>query len=150
MKEIKDTIRSRVRIAYDGLVHKTFHGSHAPERFATEVRVLRYLESRDCPFVPRLIEADTAQLRIVTSNCGQPVERLSENKARSLFEELEQYGVRHHDPFVRNITYDSRRSRFCIIDFELAEILDPAAEAVARPEAAPREPAIAPDPPPSS
>ena len=41
------------------------------------------------------------------------------------FAELEQYGVRHEDAQVRNITYDQRQGRFCIIDFEFATILLP-------------------------
>jgi hypothetical protein len=41
-----------------------------------------------------------------------------------LFAELEQYGVRHEDPFLRNITYRVSDGRFCIIDFEFATLLD--------------------------
>ncbi len=123
MKEIKDTVRSLVRIAYDGSVHKTFHGTNKEERYATEVRVLKHLEAAGCDFVPRVIEHDDTKLYLVTSNCGQMVERLSKAKQQSLYDELEQYGVRHGDQALRNITYDSRRGRFCVIDFELAEIL---------------------------
>jgi tRNA A-37 threonylcarbamoyl transferase component Bud32 len=44
---------------------------------------------------------------------------------KSLFDELEkEYGIRHDDPFDRNITYRASDGRFCIIDFELATILD--------------------------
>ena len=40
---------------------------------------------------------------------------------------VETDGVRHLDAERRNITYDRQRGCFCIIDFELAEILpDPA------------------------
>ncbi len=124
MKEIKDTVRSRVRIAYDGSVHKTFHGTNRQTRYATEVRVLRHLEAQGCDFVPRLLDCDDESLHIVTSNCGQSVAKLSGAKTQSLFDELEQFGVRHGDQAVRNITYDSRRGRFCVIDFESADILD--------------------------
>ena len=58
MHQIKDTLRATVRIGYDGRVHKTFRGPKAEERFANEVRVLRHLEKRMCPFVPRLLEED--------------------------------------------------------------------------------------------
>lgn len=125
MHEVKDTLRAVVRISYDGRVYKTFRGPKADERFANEVRVLRYLEGRECPFVPRLLEEDTAQLRIVTSNCGNRVEHLDASRATELFAELEQYGVRHDDAEIRNITYRQRDGRFCLIDFEFATILDP-------------------------
>ncbi len=124
MKEIKDTVRSRVRIAFDGSVHKTFHGTNAEERYQTELRVLDYLQAKGCDFVPVVIDNDDATLTLVTSNCGQPVTKLSSEKVKLIFGELLEYGVKHGDEFERNITYDSRRGRFCVIDFELAEILE--------------------------
>jgi hypothetical protein len=87
------------------------------------VRVLRHLEARGCPFVPRLLEADEAKPRIVTTNCGSRVERLDEKRSRELFAELEQFGVRHDDPDIRNVTYRFSDGRFCLIDFEFATIL---------------------------
>jgi serine/threonine protein phosphatase PrpC len=124
MRPLKDGIRSLVRIGYDGSVHKIFRGTDADKRFANEVRVLKYLEEQDCPFVPQVLEAHEDELRLVTTNCGKPVERLSEEKTRELFDELEKvYGVRHDDPFLRNITYSPYLNRFCVIDFELAELV---------------------------
>ena len=122
--EIKDTLRATVRIGYDGRVTKIFRGPKAEERFDTEVRVLRHLEARGCPFVPRLLEADPAQRRIVTTNCGSRVEHLDTARAREIFDELLPYGVRHDDAETRNITYRQRDGRFCVIDFEFATILD--------------------------
>jgi serine/threonine protein phosphatase PrpC len=121
----KDGLRSKVRIGYDGRVYKTFRGTGADERFANEVRVLKVLEDRGCEYVPRLIDSDPDTLTLVTTNCGQPAEdAISEAKAATLFEELkERYGVVHDDPFPRNITYHRDLGRFCIIDFELAEVL---------------------------
>ena len=124
MPVVKDTLRATVRVGYDGRVSKVFHGPKADERFANEVRVLRYLEARGCPFVPRLLEADADQFRIVTSNCGSRVEHLDEDRRRELFAELEQYGVRHDDADMRNVTYRHTDGRFCLIDFEFATILD--------------------------
>ena len=124
MKEIKDTVRSRVRIAFDGKVYKTFHGTNARQRFANEVRVLQHLESRGCQFVPRLIAADEHNLEIVTTNCGQPVTQMSSGKQQEIYRALETFGVRHGDPFLRNITYCRQRNCFCVIDFELAELVD--------------------------
>ena len=127
MQQAKDTQRALVRIGYDGRVHKYFRGPQAEERFANEVRVLRYLEARECPFVPRVLEADTEKLYLVTTNCGNRVDRCSEEKLASLFADLERYGVRHDDPFLRNVTYRQSDGRFCIIDFEFATILEPGA-----------------------
>jgi tRNA A-37 threonylcarbamoyl transferase component Bud32 len=124
MRDVKDTLRALVRIGYDGRVWKTFRGPNAEERFANEVRVLRHLEERGCPFVPRLLEADPEQLRIVTTNCGQRVEHLDAARAKQLFSELETYGVRHDDAEIRNVTYRATDGRFCLIDFEFATILD--------------------------
>jgi len=123
MRDVKDTLRALVRIGYDGRVFKTFRGPKADERFANEVRVLRYLEAQGCGFVPRLLEADPAQLRIVTTNCGSRVEHLDEARTKELFAELENFGVRHDDPEMRNVTYRQSDGRFCIIDFEFATIL---------------------------
>ena len=126
MEQVKDTLRATVRLSYDGKVYKTFRGPKAQERFANEVRVLRYLEKRACPFVPRLLEEDQASLRIVTTNCGSRVQHLDEARTRELFAELLPYGVRHDDAEVRNVTYRQSDGRFCLIDFEFATMLDPA------------------------
>jgi tRNA A-37 threonylcarbamoyl transferase component Bud32 len=124
MQEVKDTLRATVRISYDGRVFKTFRGPKAQERFDTEVRVLRYLEARQCPFVPRLLEAAPEQLRIVTTNCGSRPQHIDEERVRELFAQLLAFGVRHDDPEPRNITYRQADGRFCLIDFEFATILD--------------------------
>jgi tRNA A-37 threonylcarbamoyl transferase component Bud32 len=125
MQEVKDTARALVRIGYDGRVHKTFRGHLARDRFDNEVRVLRHLEARGCDFVPRLLEADPEALKIITTNCGILVEHISAERMQEIFGELEAYGVRHDDAFMRNITYRSADGRFCVIDFELATLLDP-------------------------
>lgn len=121
--KVKDTLRSTVNLTFDGRVVKAYHGPNARERLENEVRVLRYLEKRGCNFVPRLLEMDPDELRIVTTNCGSRVERIDDSRAKELFAELEQYGVRHDDPDPRNITYRQSDGRFCLVDFELATIL---------------------------
>lgn len=123
MRQVKDTLRSTVRISYDGLVYKTFRGPMAEERFANEVRVLQFLGSKNCLFVPTLVNFYPEQLQIVTTNCGSRVERIDEERIKELFGELEQYGVRHDDPDIRNVTYRQSDGRFCLIDFEFATIL---------------------------
>lgn len=141
MKELKDGIRSLVRLDFQGNVHKQFRGTDADKRCANEVRVLKELELRHCPNVPRLISYDQENVTIVTTSCGAPAPNLSKKKADALFHELEtRYGIRHDDPEPRNITYSAKMGQFCIIDFELAEILPfpeseadrPSAEAVWR------------------
>ena len=123
MLQVKDTLRSTVQVGFDGRVYKTYHGPDAQQRFDKEALVLRHLESRQCNFVPRLLEADLVKLRIVTTNCGTRVQHLDAARAKELFAELEGYGVRHDDPDVRNVTYRQSDGRFCVVDFELATIL---------------------------
>lgn len=124
MHEVKDTRQATVHIGYDGRVHKTYNGTMARERFENEVRVLRHLEKKGCDFVPKLLDVDEDKLKIVTTNCGQLVKRISDEKLKGLFEELESYGVRHEDPFARNVTYSAQLGRFCLIDFEFATLLE--------------------------
>jgi len=123
MLKVKDTLRATVNLTFDGRVIKAYHGTDAPTRFANEVRVLKHLEARGCGFVPRLLEADPARLRIITTNCGSRVEHLDEQRLRDLFAELAPFGVQHDDPDMRNVTYRQSDGRFCIIDFELATLL---------------------------
>ena len=123
MLKVKDTLRATVNLTFDGRVIKAYHGPNAPARFENEVRILRLLEARSCPFVPRLIEADTEHLKIVTTNCGSRVEHLDEQRLREIFAELEKFGVRHDDPEMRNVTYRQSDGRFCLIDFEFATLL---------------------------
>ena len=124
MHDIKDTGRATVRIGYDGRVHKTFRGPKARERFENEVKVLRYLEQAGCDFVPRLLDTDPETLTMITTNCGSRVERLNEERMKELYDELETFGVRHEDAFLRNVTYRQSDGRFCLIDFEFATILN--------------------------
>ena len=123
MLKVKDTLRATVHLSFDGRVFKTYHGPNAKERFENEVRVLNFLETRRCNFVPRLLEADEKKLQIITTNCGTRVDHLDEKRAKELFAELEKFGVRHDDPDVRNVTYRQSDGRFCLIDFEFATIL---------------------------
>lgn len=123
MQAVKDTLRATVHVTFDGRVVKEFRGPQAKERFANEVKVLRFLEQHHCPFVPRLLEVDTTALKIVTTSCGSRVEHLDETRLQELFNELEEYGVRHDDPDKANVTYRQRDGRFCVIDFEFATIL---------------------------
>lgn len=124
MQGDKDTKQAKVHVGYDGLVRKTFLGTMAKERFENELRVLKYLEEKECPFVPRIVENDPSRLYMVTTNCGKVVEKISSGKMDTIFGELEEYGVRHGDPFARNVTYSPQLGRFCLIDFEFATILE--------------------------
>jgi tRNA A-37 threonylcarbamoyl transferase component Bud32 len=123
MLKVKDTLRATVNLGFDGRVFKAYHGPDAQKRFDNEVRVLRHLEKRGCNFVPRLIEVDEKNLRIITTNCGGRVDHLDAPRAKELFAELEPFGVRHDDPEIRNVTYRQADGRFCLFDFEFATIL---------------------------
>ena len=98
MHEIKDTGRALVRIGFDGLVHKTFRGPLAKERFENEVRVLRFLEEKGCDFGRKLLSADEGQMKIVTTNCGGRVDHLNSERMKALYAELEPFGVRQRGP----------------------------------------------------
>lgn len=127
MLKVKDTLRATVHLTFDGRVVKAYHGPDAAARFDRETAILRHLEARGCPFVPRLLEADRDRRRIVTTNCGSRVEHLDDARLKELFAELEAYGVRHDDPDRRNVTYRQQDGRFCLIDFEFATLLPEAA-----------------------
>ncbi len=124
MHPVKDSPRSLVRIGFDGRVHKIFRGHFARARYEHELLVLRHLEERGCDFVPRALEEDPELLKFITTNCGQPVEMISQQRQDELFAELETFGVRHEDRAKRNITYRTSDGRFCLIDFEYATFLD--------------------------
>lgn len=124
MEPMKDGLRSHVRIDFYGNVHKRMRGSDVEARYAKEVEVLKVLEKRGCPYVPRVLEEHPEEYYFVSTNCGRPAPQITKEKADSLFAALERdYGVRHLDAEPRNITYSDKLGRFCIIDFELAEIL---------------------------
>jgi serine/threonine protein phosphatase PrpC len=131
MITVKDTQRATVQVCFDGSVRKTFHGPNARERFTNEVRILRHLETEGCSFVPRVLSADAESLVLVTTNCGTRVDQLDPKRCRELFAELVEYGVRHDDPETRNVTYRLQDGRFCLIDFEFAELLEKPALPVA-------------------
>jgi len=125
MHEAKNTARAVVHIGYSGKVFKYFKGPQARERYENEVRVLDFLEKHGCQFVPKIVSKDDDELLLVTTNCGARVDHMSDDKKNKIFAELEQFGVRHDDAEVRNITYSSQLGRFCVIDFEFATILLP-------------------------
>lgn len=124
MKPLKDGIRSHVRIDFQGNVHKRFRGTGAADRYATEVAVLKVLEERGCPYVPKLLEEHPEELYFVSTNVGKLADQIRKERSDELFADLERdYGVKHLDAEPRNVTYSHQMGRFCLIDFELAEIL---------------------------
>ena len=126
MEPMKDGLRSLVRIDFYGNVHKRMRGSDVESRYAKEVEVLKVLEQRGCPYVPKVLEEHPEEYYFVSTNCGRPASQITKEKADSLFAALERdYGVRHLDAEPRNITYSDKLGRFCIIDFEFATLLAP-------------------------
>jgi predicted Ser/Thr protein kinase len=124
MRELKDSSVAQVRIGFDGRVHKYYKGPYARERFLNERRMLRVLEEKGCPFVPKITAEDEDKLYLVTTNCGRRVDKISPERMQELFEELETYGVRHDDQADRNVTYSPQLGRFCLIDFEFATLVE--------------------------
>ena len=45
-RELKDSTVAKVRVGFDGRVHKWYRGPLAMERFENERRVLRFLEEQ--------------------------------------------------------------------------------------------------------
>jgi tRNA A-37 threonylcarbamoyl transferase component Bud32 len=123
MISLKNSQRSIVKLAFDGLVHKQYHGGLALQRLANEVRVLQFLEIADCPFVPRVMDYSLENMTVILSNCGQSVQQLSDSTVSELFDRLRQFDVQHDDPCLRNITYHTQQGCFCIVDFEFAQLL---------------------------
>lgn len=123
MYYVKDTPQATVTISHYGHVYKRFHGYMAQERFENEIRALQLLEQNNCSFVPRLLEVNREALQIVTTHCGTQVEKISNEKLSLLFRELENFGVHHGDAHPRNVTYDDRIGRFCLIDFEFSTVI---------------------------
>jgi len=125
MRELKDGIRSKVTLDFQGRVHKWFRGTDADKRYANEIAVLKVLEERGCPYVPQLLEEHPDDLYFVSTNCGGPANSISKAKSDALFAELERdYAVRHDDAEPRNVTYNAKSGRFNLIDFELATVLE--------------------------
>ena len=88
MKELKDGLRSLVRIDFRGHVHKQFRGTDSDKRFANEVAVLKALEDRGATNVHRLVGHDPETLTLITTNCGSPAPLITLEKAQVLFQEL--------------------------------------------------------------
>jgi len=125
MRNLKDGIRSLVKIDFYGNVHKYFRGTDADKRAANEARVLKVLEERNCPNVPRLLDFFPEEDYIITTNCGSPAPKLTKKRADIIFAELTtNYGIIHDDPEPRNITYNEKVGEFNIIDFELATVIE--------------------------
>ena len=123
MQKVKDTLRATVNLSYDGRVFKIYHGPDAEKRFANEVRILRHLEARGCDFVPRLLEADAKQLRIITTNCGSRVEHLDRTGHEGIVCGTGKIWRPARRPGHAQRDLPLSDGRFCLIDFELATIL---------------------------
>lgn len=89
IEPIKDGLRSSVRIDFYGNVHKRMRGTDVANRYATEVKVLKVLEERGCPYVPKVLEEHPEEFYFVSTNCGRPAPQITKDKADSLFEALE-------------------------------------------------------------
>lgn len=123
MVKLSDSFRNIIRLTHDGRVIKKYYGPDGPLRFENEIKILRFLESKGCDFVPTLIEVDSNNFLITINNCGVRARGLTPELVKQLFSELEKYGVRHDDQDIRNIVYNREKNKHYIIDFELATII---------------------------
>jgi len=132
VKIISRGLRTRVVLADDLYIMKTFIGKKAEERFRNECSVLSYLNQRGCPFVPKVLECDEETLTVKIDYCGEPFlksketeeyKKIIEKRIFALFEELEKvYNVKHNDKELRNANINKNGEIF-IIDFELSEVI---------------------------
>ncbi len=76
------------RIDFHGNVHKRMRGSGVAESYAKEVEVLKVLEERGCPYVPKLLEEHPEEFYFVSTNCGRPAPQVSKAKAEKLYAAL--------------------------------------------------------------
>ena len=67
--------------------------------------------------------SDSLPNKILIINSFDAMSMKARNNKKELFAELEDYGVRHDDQDIRNVTYRQTDGRFCVVDFELATIL---------------------------
>ena len=73
--------------------------------------------------MPRLLNADEAKVRIITSNRGTRVEHLDEARTKEILPNWKSSACATMIPDIRNVTYRQKDGRFCLIDFEFATIL---------------------------
>jgi len=78
-------------------VIKEFKGHKSQTRFQNEVDILKFLNEKNCDFVPQLIESDKKSLKIVTTYTGETLEEIDEFKHADIHNRLESLGVTHND-----------------------------------------------------
>jgi len=108
------------RLQFDGdTVRKTF-GLKQEKFLENEVAALKHLEKMGCDYVPRLIAVEGRTV-VMTKVPGEQT-HIGEQRLKSLFAGLLQYGVKHDDEWVGNVLFDKENSKFYIVDFEYSTI----------------------------
>ena len=125
---LKDGIRSQVRIDFYGNVHKRLRGTDADKRYATEVAVLKVLEERGCPYVPRLLEEHPEELYFVSTNCGKLATQISKEKADHAVRQAGK-GIRRAPPRRRTAQHHLFRETRLLLHHRFRTGRDPAAPA---------------------
>jgi hypothetical protein len=118
MQEAKDTRRALVHIGLRWAGAQDLSAVIWPANASKTKSVCCAIWRRAAANLSPVLEADPENLKMITTNCGSRVDHMARTAMKELFAELEQYGVRHDDPFLRNITYRFSDGRFCVIDFE--------------------------------
>lgn len=109
----------------DNKVIKRFIGEKNKNLFENEVKVLRFLEEKGCDFVPKIISVDSENTAVVMTHCGTRLKDPNIGIIRQLFFDLEsKYRVKHGDPCVVNVLYNSSNNKLYIIDFEVSTIIN--------------------------
>ena len=76
---------------------KNFRGHDKEERFENEITILKYLESKGCECVPKLLDSDPETLTTITTYVGEKVFEINEVDHRVLHNRVEAFGVSHND-----------------------------------------------------
>ncbi len=95
---LKDIDRCLVK--YDrtnNTIVKNFRGRDKKKRFENETTILRYLESKGCECVPKLLDSDPETLTTITTYVGENALKINEIDHRSLHNRVEAFGVTHND-----------------------------------------------------
>ena len=107
---IQNNARAVVKIdKTNGIVEKNFLGDdedNVRDRFETEIKILKYLESKGCDFVPKLIEFDEESFFVKTSYMGESLGEIDIAEHRKIHDRLIAFGVTHNDSVINPDLFD--------------------------------------------
>ena len=125
MRNLKDGIRSLVKIDFYGNVHKYFRGTDKEKRFTNEIRILKASNNVAVNMCPATSNPTRVSSTLLPATVALQLQISQRKKPRKSFVISKKNMVSATMiRFPRNITYDPNEGRFCVIDFELATLLD--------------------------